>query len=292
MRLKHWVKIYGARAMYLLRGRLPARGTWPMVWGGSHLYRGDRWEKRDAGFERRGFDYQDAVNFLVASRRGGARDIEEGSIPETDLAFIADQLDRLGFNRPLRGLHIGNFVGLSLAYLTHAIRVRHKRSVMVSVDPNIPHRGIDVPQDLVTGLMTRYGLEANWLPISGYSLQRTAVFDVLNDPGASTAYASYHGFSAAQALPNLAKVAGKFEFVLIDGNHDPDYLQAEIAVIEKLLRPGGLLFLDDVDEDHWQGVAQVYEGLDKGRFRLLAYNGRVGMARRIRSGPNKARRKR
>lgn len=276
------IKIAGARAIYRLTGKLPDAGTWPGVWGDSRAFGPDRWTRRDAGFERREFDYDDAVQFLVGTRRGSARDIRDGSIPRTDLEFISRQMQELKPETPLRGLHIGNFVGLSLAYLTDAARRLHPDSVVVSIDPNIPHRGIDAPHDLVTGLMTRYSLEANWLPITGFTLARTAVRDVLNRRNGPTAFASYHGFSATFSLRNLRRLGLKFDFVLIDGNHNAGYLKREIDVLAELVRPGGLLFLDDVDE-YWEGVVEVFKSLDDRRFKRAAHKGRVGVVRR--TGP-------
>ena len=275
------IKIFGARAISLVTGRVPSPGTWPMTWGDSRRYAPDRWQKRDAGFEKRRFDYSDALNFLTATGRGTPRDIREGSIPEADLAFIARHMADLKTDRPLKGLHIGNFVGVSLAYLTDTARNLHEQSVVLSIDPNIPHRGIDVPHDLVTGLMTRYGLAGNWVPVTGYTLDRTAVFDILNRRGGSTRFSSYHGFSATDVLNNLARLGSRFDFALIDGNHNGAYLRREIDVLARLLRPGGDLWLDDVDEN-WEDVTAVFENLDAGRFRRVAHEGRVGVVKLMR----------
>ena len=276
-----WIKIYGARAIHLATGRIPSPGTWRMTWGDSKRFAADRWHRRDAGFERREFSYDDAVQFLTASGRGAARDIREGSIPKAGLATIVAHLETLKPARPLRGLHIGDFVGVSLACLTDAARRLHPESVVMSIDPNIPHRGIESPRDLVTGLMTRYGLTGNWVPVTGFTLERTAVFDILNRRGGATEHASFYGFSAIQVLRNLARLGGRFDFVLIDGNHSGGYLRREIEQLSRLVRPGGLLFLDDVDEN-WEGVTQVFENLDAARFRRVAHDNRVGVVQMMR----------
>lgn len=287
-------KILGARAFSMLTGRVPDRGTWPMVWGGSSRFSPGRWKERDAAFVRRGFDFADALAFLHATRRGSARDIREGSIPEADLTFICSQLPTLADGAPLRGLHIGNFVGVSLAAITDAARRVHGQSVVMSIDPSIPHRGIDMPQDLVTALMARYGLESNWVPVTGYTLERSALGGLSNSRRGTTPHLSYYGFGATDVLTNLSALGTKFDFALIDGNHSAAYLRRETLALQRLIRPGGLLFFDDVSEA-WEGVVNVFETLDKRAFRRLALEGRIGVAERLRperKTPGKMRAKR
>jgi len=285
--------IWGARMFGRVTGRVPERTTWPLVWGGSRRYAPDRWKQRDRDFERRDFSYEDAVQFLQASLRkgpgvirGSAKDVVQGSMPKEELDFVAKYLTGLRKEgRPLRGLHIGDFVGLSLAHLTDAARNVHAGSVVMSIDPNAPHRGMDNPKDLVTGLMARYDLLDNWLPLTGFTLERTGIADISNRNAGTTKFASYYGFGAAHVLANLAKVGTRFDFALIDGNHNSGYLRREIDRLSRLIRPGGLLFLDDLDE-HWSGVTEVFDGLDHRRFQRLARGGRAGVVRVLREkGP-------
>lgn len=273
--------IWGARAFSLVTGRVPDPGSWPIVWGNSRRYAVDRWQKRDATFERRSFDYDDALAFLTQTRRGAARDFREGSIPRSALEVITRHMGSLPAEKPLRGLHIGNFVGVSLASVTDAARRLHPESVVMSIDPNIPHRGVDSPHDLVTALMTRYGLQANWLPITAFTLDRSGLVGVLNRKSGTTPHFSYYGFAATQALRNLERLGLKFDFVLIDGNHNEGYLRREVSALMGLVRPGGILFFDDVDEN-WEGVTAVFEGLDPSRFRRVAHEDRIGVVRRLR----------
>jgi len=63
--------------------------------------------------------------------------------------------------RPQIALHIGNFVGISLAYLTCFLAEQHCDSLVVGVDPDVPHRGIRHPQEHVAALLTACGLENN-----------------------------------------------------------------------------------------------------------------------------------
>lgn len=277
-----WVKIAGARAISLVTGKVPDQGTWPMVWGDSWLFAADRWKKRRAAFETKSFDYDDALRFAVATRRGSARDIREGSMPREALEFIASSLPKPLPKRKLRGLHIGNFVGISLAHITDAARRLDPQTVVLSIDPNVPHRGVDSPQDLVVGLMNRYGLEANWMPVTAFSLEPSPIYDVKNAKRSPTAFASYHGQSGSDGLANLDRLGCKFDFVLIDGNHSAAYLRRELAAIAKIVRPGALIFLDDVDVENWQEVHAVFTNARSIGFAQVAHQGRVGVLRRLR----------
>lgn len=277
------INILGARVISRLTGQVPKVVTWNTIWGSSRKFASDRWVQRQKEFEHREFDYDDALDFLNRSNRSGNREVRasskdfmQGSIPEAELAVIASHLNGLVADRALKGLHIGNFVGLSLAYLTDAARKLHPESVIVSVDPNVPHRGVDNPQDMVLGLMTRYGLESSWLPIAGFTLKRGELTELQNHKKSTTAFSSYYGFAPEYVLHNLEKLGVQFDFALIDGNHDAEYLNREIQFLSKLVRPGGFLFLDDVDEE-WDGVIELFDNLDGSRFCKVAHVGRIGV---------------
>ena len=74
----------------------------------------------------------------------------------------------------------------------------------------------------------------------------------------------------------------RFDVVMIDGNHEPDYLRREVATIAQLLDPGGVLALDDVDT-WWRELAAVFTEIsesDEWPFEQVGYDGRVGLLRR------------
>lgn len=277
-----WIKIMAARLVSLVTGKVPDQGSWPTVWGNSRLYSAERWDARRAEFERRTFDYDDAMAFASATRRGSARDIRYGSMPRAALDFIASRLPKPLPKRSLRGLHIGNFVGVSLAHVTDAARRIDPQAVVVSIDPNVPHRGFESPQDLVVGLMNRYGLESNWMPVTAFSLEPSRVRDLTNRKRSATAFASYHGQSAAEGLMNLHRLGCRFDFVLIDGNHNAAYLRRELGAVSKIVRPGALIFLDDVDKKNWKGVHTVFGNAHRFGFAQIAHEGRVGVLRKRR----------
>ncbi len=94
---------------------------------------------------REAYSYRSAIEFHAA--RGLVRSqVVAGSIPESSLEFCSASLDRFlpaRAGEPVTGLHVGNFIGVSLCHVTDYARKRDERSVVVSVDPNLTHRGIE-----------------------------------------------------------------------------------------------------------------------------------------------------
>jgi len=231
------------------------------------------------------FSYEDAIDFLV-DRGVHEYHLREGTMPEESLAVVADAIEaQLDHGRPLVGLQVGNFVGVSLAFLSDRLRRHDERSVMVSVDPGLPHRGVDRPQDHVLRLLRRYGLQRSNLVVTAFSLSQNLGDDGFNhtDEGREQDLFSALEATAAgeAALANLATLApAGFDLVLLDGNHDGGYLQREIEVVRDLLRPGGLLVLDDLQ---WDGVRSVFADLTApgSSFAVVAGDGsRVSVLRR------------
>ena len=74
----------------------------------------------------------------------------------------------------------------------------------------------------------------------------------------------------------VALGVGGFDFVLLDGNHEAAYVADELDSLRPLLKPGALVFLDDVSEG-WPLLKQLFEGAAAGNFRALAADGRVGV---------------
>jgi predicted O-methyltransferase YrrM len=190
-----------------------------------------------------------AIRYLV-DRGLDEFDVREGSMPEASLDYVADTVvPMLSSDRPLRVLHIGNFVGVSLCYISWLVSEQHPDSLIVSIDPNIPCRGIHDPQSHALALLDHFGLLSRNLIITGYTLERS-------EEAASEAD-HQRGLACENVLGNLAALWGaRFDFVLIDGNHDPGYLAREIAAIRGLLYQGGLIVVDDLTD--WPGVGEVF----------------------------------
>ena len=193
--------------------------------------------------------------------------LRTGSIPPDTLDFILERID----GGP--GLHLGNYAGLSLAYLA-----ARTEGVIVAVDPNIEHWGLPNPQDTVVRLLDAAGVSERVLLIVGYSLEKTPGNDgsiiAGHDPAASYA----QELAPVDVLGNLRALGVKFRWAVLDGNHEPDYLRAELDALHPLMTDDGVLFLDDVDP-HWPEIRKVFESAGEG-WRPDGKDHRTGVLRR------------
>ena len=223
--------------------------------------------------------YDRVVSFLVEQGVPELH-IREGSVPLHSLEFLNNvALSTLSPKRPSLVLHIGNFVGVSLAYITEKIRSLNHDSIVVAIDPNIPHRTTNDPQSIVLKLLKSTGLEQNVLLITGFSLEQNISSDgtifEYRDP--TLTFASE--CSCENALHNLGKLfRHQFDVVCLDGNHQADYLEREIEAILPLMASGAWMIMDDVDE-FWIEVQDVFKSISRWGLKAVATDGRVGIAR-------------
>jgi hypothetical protein len=230
------------------------------------------------------YSYSAAINFLTSSGLSQSQVIG-GSIPEPSLSFCSKVLDEFILatdGRPLIGLHVGNFLGVSLSHFVNYVRQRNDKSVVVSIDPDLTHRGIENPQKHVIAILNHFGLQGNAVICVGYSTSKSLSNDgtpFLDDNGVE--YDPYARFQSEQScedtLSNLCLTSqGKFDFAVVDGNHEGSYLRRETAMVRRLLRPEGILILDDVS-DAWTEIKAEYDGLLSNGWRAVAADGRVGV---------------
>jgi hypothetical protein len=234
--------------------------------------------------QRNPYSYSAAVEFHCA--RGLPRGhVIGGSMPESTLAFCSKILDDLiptTDERPLVGLHVGNFLGVSLSHFVNYVRQRNDKSVVVSIDPDLTHRGIEHPQKDVIAILNHFGLQGNAVICVGYSTSKSLSNDgtaFLGENGFE--YDPYARFESEQScedtLSNLCAISqGKFDFAVVDGNHEGSYLRRETAMARRLLKPDGILILDDVS-DAWTEIKAEYDGLLSNGWRAVAADGRVGV---------------
>jgi Methyltransferase domain len=230
------------------------------------------------------YSYSAAVEFHCA--KGLPRGhVVGGSMPESTLAFCSKTLDDLipaANQRPLIGLHIGNFLGVSLSHFVNYVRQRNEKSVVVSIDPNLTHQGIEYTQKHVIAILNHFGLQKNAVICVGYSTNKTVSNDgiaFVDENGLE--YDPYSGFQSEQScedtLSNLCTISqGKFDFAVVDGNHEGSHLRRETAMVRRLLRPEGILILDDVS-DAWTEIKAEYDDLRSKGWRAVTADGRVGV---------------
>jgi hypothetical protein len=230
------------------------------------------------------WSYAEAFAYLVHHHAIPKVAVFDGSVPESSLDLIVHTIAEHSPNdRPLHALHVGNFVGMSLGHIFAGLRRKHPESVMVSVDPNIPHRGVDHPQDVVIDLLQQFGLDERHISMCGYSLEKSLSNDGFINPDGYDPTIAYASEKAPQGvLYSLAATGLRFDFAFIDGNHEGAYLRRELRTITDMLRPGAVLALDDVHPNFGEILDAFTEvGQDDSwPYDTLAYDGRVGLLRR------------
>ncbi len=209
---------------------------------------------------------EEAIRFLVG-RGLDEQQVRQGSIPAHSLDFIGERVfERLPSDRPVRALQIGNFVGVSLCYLSWLVTERHPESVVVSIDPNATHRGIEDPQGHALALLHHFDLLRTNVIICGYTVDWTLGEQLRAD-----------GLACENVLSSLTRFVGEgFDLILLDGNHDESYLSRELDALRALMTDGSIVVFDDIRE--WEGVRAVFgRALDEQRFVSLGDDGRVGI---------------
>lgn len=225
------------------------------------------------------YTYNAAMDFLVDCGLN-ADQIKSVSMDEPSLLFCAAALQKLEIQEAVYGLHIGNAVGMSLAYFSHVVQELHPDSIMASIDPNIHHEGVDNPLSKVIALLNHFGFQNRNLILTGYTLEK----NISSDGHVSGSYDPVveveHEHSCENQLDILDRMGGfKFHFCVIDGNHDPVYLRREIDSVDRLLKPGGILILDDVSR-RWRDLQRVYQSIEPSKYDDLGTDGRVGILRK------------
>lgn len=222
---------------------------------------------------------RDEVVAFLESRQIPLHHILEGSVPEASLAFLRQQIQNLPISDEIPiGLHIGNFVGVSLAFLTAALRRIHPEALVIAVDPNLRHRDVAEPQNHVAALLRACGLQHNVLMVAGYSGAKSISNDGVTFGDYDPAQSFQNEAACEASIANLRKLFSRRCLIaLIDGNHEANYLEREITEIMPLMRSGGLLVFDDVDE-HWAEIRELFARVRDFGLEPLAANGRLGIA--------------
>lgn len=228
-----------------------------------------------------GYSHEDSMAFLVADRGLDPDQVKHGSIPIDSLNAASLVLrEQLPHDRPLVGLHVGNFVGVSLAYFVDVLVSKHAQSVVVSIDPGTTHRSIVRPQEHALALLDRYGFGKSHVFAQGFSVLRSVGHEGFIPEGDYKDLTAHH--ASEGVLDSLTTAGNTFDVAVMDGNHEGEYLQAEIERLYTLLRRGGILVMDDVEPDGiWVGVFEVFERTKSdGAFEFLEADGRIALFRR------------
>jgi predicted O-methyltransferase YrrM len=212
------------------------------------------------------YSYEGAIKTLIDDGLDEA-EVRKGSIPEASLVcvslYLSQQLPK-HHTAPTIGLHIGNFVGISLSFLANAMAELSARARIICIDPDIEHRGIHNPHQHVVKLLRKYGLLDVCLFVSGYSMAPPAFPE--------------NGF---HTLTNLGLIAREsIDFAIIDGNHDIHYLQTEVEVTIQLLKPGGSIIFDDVNAAYVEIWSYIQKLKSDPTLEFMLQDGRIACFRK------------
>jgi len=211
-------------------------------------------------------DY-DQLKALAVDAGAYEERVEAGSIHVASLDFILERID----GGP--GLHIGNYAGVSLAYLA-----AHSEGLIVAVDPNMVRWGDRRSQDVVVHLLQAAGVDERVLLLCGYSLERNPSYNGRVVDGYDPSVEARNEAAPVEVLRNLRALGLRFQWALVDGNHEGSYVQAELERLEPLISDDGVVFLDDCTE-HFPDIRSVFE-TPGSRWRADGYDGRIGVLRR------------
>jgi predicted O-methyltransferase YrrM len=105
------------------------------------------------------------------------------------------------------------------------------------------------------GLLTVGGPGARHVVIDPHQQTRFAGcgLQVLSEAGVA-GLIEYHAEESQAALPRLLAEARRYDLAVVDGNHRFDAVFVDLYYLGRLLRPGGIVFLDDY---HLPGVARA-----------------------------------
>ncbi len=229
------------------------------------------------------YSHSRAIDYLV-SIGIPSHDVVAGSMPHSSLNLIDNlilEYTKKSLDRKCNILHVGNFVGISLSSVVNSLSKSGVSYQVIAIDPNIEHRNVKNPQNVVCRLLDQFGLTENVLLCCGYTLSKTLGDDGFHlSNGASPSVRSVSEAAPTNVLKTLRQnFTGLIDVALIDGNHDGDYLKTEIAEIKQLLKPSGILILDDVNED-WPEVSGVAHGLDKDGWEITVADNRIAVLKR------------
>jgi predicted O-methyltransferase YrrM len=257
-RALRWIEPYGVADRR--RSRLRAR---------AEAERLARYDATKAAIARSSEPIHDYEQLLVLAAEAGAdpQRLRQGSITHASLDFILDRVD----GGP--GLHIGNYAGVSLAYLA-----ANTDGLVVAVDPNVAQWGPRKAQDVVVRLLQEAGVENRVLLVCGYSLERNPTYNGSVIDGYDPSVEYLNEAAPVDVLQNLRSLGIRFGWVLLDGNHDASYLQAELEHVEPLLEDGGVVFLDDCNS-YWPEIRAVFANSGD-RWYPDGHDDRIGVLRR------------
>lgn len=151
------------------------------------------------------------------------------NIPEEEGNFIQKTIRSA---RPQVSLEVGCAYGISSLYICEALRdVNAAKHIIIDPGQHFPHGK---------------GPFTGWEGIGLANLRRAGYTDLIE----------FHEAPSYQCLSRLTEEHTTIDFAFIDGMHTFDYVLVDVFLIDKLLKPGGIIILDDFGYSSIRSVCQ------------------------------------
>jgi predicted O-methyltransferase YrrM len=125
-------------------------------------------------------------------------------------------------SQPQVSLEIGCAYGIASLYICEALReVNATKHIIIDPGQHLPHGK---------------GPLSGWEGIGLANLRRAGYWDLID----------FHEVPSYQHLSRLTEARVEIDFAFVDGCHTFDYALVDVFLIDKLLRPGGIIVIDDL----------------------------------------------
>ena len=126
--------------------------------------------------------------------------------------FVQDIIEQMGAQRTIE---IGFAYGISAMFICAAL-IKQANARHIIIDPS---------------------QESRWDNIGLYNLQQAGYEDIFE----------HHAQQSFRVLPRLLEEGSEFDFAFIDGVHSFDFVLIDFFFIDRMLRVGGVVVLDDLN---------------------------------------------
>ena len=156
---------------------------------------------------------------MISTPQGESISIKPHSISRSEGAFLQSLIAEY---KPIQTLEVGMAYGISTLFICDALaRVGGTKHIVI--DP---------------------GQEQSYRNIGRHNVDKAGFGKMIE----------FYEMTSDRALPQLAEKGTKLDFAFIDGWHTFDFTLVDFYYVDKMLKPGGVVVLDDAD---WAAVRKL-----------------------------------
>jgi len=166
----------------------------------------------------------------------------------------------------IRVLEIGVLFGVGAAFMHTALAPFYKNVKLILLDPFDGYYGPEHLDPLTGQKVSRAAVDRN---LARAAIRKEDVFIL-------------EGFSTDDRLLDEAKELGPYDVIVIDGDHTYQGVEADFVRYADLVKPGGILIVDDYGSDDWPDVTKFVDAVVVGddRFEQVGTLSRTAIFRR------------